>query len=263
MVLSGGYEDDEDHGEVIVYTGHGGNDPETGRQIADQALTQGNLALAVNCLTGLPVRVVRGAKLRSSFAPPVGYRYDGLYRVERYWQQTGRSGFKVWRFLLERGDLAPPPWPGFHPTPPLILGFETQLDDRVREAAGLYAPAYRREMRVQRVVRSTAVVQRVKQLHRCCCQVCGQQLCTPVGFYAEGAHIRPLGAGHNGPDSPDNVLCLCPNCHVQFDGGGFSVGHDLSILDLAQTGLTGQLRIHPQHSVGQEYLAYHRALFVP
>lgn len=34
IVLSGGYEDDFDLGNVIVYTGHGGNDPATGKQIA-------------------------------------------------------------------------------------------------------------------------------------------------------------------------------------------------------------------------------------
>src|SRR5687768_306879 len=56
IVLSGGYEDDADHGDVIIYTGHGGNDPETGRQVADQELRLGNLALAKSCLEGLPVR---------------------------------------------------------------------------------------------------------------------------------------------------------------------------------------------------------------
>jgi hypothetical protein len=30
IVVSGGYEDDEDHGDTIIYTGHGGNDPQTG-----------------------------------------------------------------------------------------------------------------------------------------------------------------------------------------------------------------------------------------
>jgi len=34
IVLSGGYEDDEDLGDEIVYTGHGGRDPETGKQVA-------------------------------------------------------------------------------------------------------------------------------------------------------------------------------------------------------------------------------------
>ncbi|MGB5855281.1 MAG: YDG/SRA domain-containing protein [Oceanisphaera sp.] len=35
IVLSGGYEDDEDNGDEIIYTGAGGNDPNTGRQNRD------------------------------------------------------------------------------------------------------------------------------------------------------------------------------------------------------------------------------------
>ena len=35
IVVSGGYEDDQDLGDTIVYTGHGGNDPNTGTQVAD------------------------------------------------------------------------------------------------------------------------------------------------------------------------------------------------------------------------------------
>src|SRR4029453_7613282 len=45
IVVSGGYEDDEDAGDVIVYTGQGGNDPATKKQIADQTLTLGNAGL--------------------------------------------------------------------------------------------------------------------------------------------------------------------------------------------------------------------------
>src|SRR5262245_43226959 len=62
IVLSGGYEDDKDDGDVIEYTGHGGNDPATGQQVADQTLDRGNLALAHSCDAHLPVRVVRGAR---------------------------------------------------------------------------------------------------------------------------------------------------------------------------------------------------------
>ena len=50
IVLSGGYVDHEDLGDVIIYTGEGGRDPNTGRQIADQQLISGNLALAENPL---------------------------------------------------------------------------------------------------------------------------------------------------------------------------------------------------------------------
>jgi len=60
LVLSEGYQDDEDFGDVIVYTGHGGRDPNSGEQVADQTFTRGNAALPRNKVLGLPVRVVRG-----------------------------------------------------------------------------------------------------------------------------------------------------------------------------------------------------------
>src|SRR5687767_1604213 len=61
IVVSGGYVDDEDFGDEIIYTGHGGNDPITKHQIADQQLIKGNAGLARSQLDGNPVRVIRGA----------------------------------------------------------------------------------------------------------------------------------------------------------------------------------------------------------
>lgn len=110
IVLNAGYEDDDDHGDLIIYTGEGGRDPSTGRQIEDQHLTRGNLALVRSHEARLPVRVVRGPKLKSRYAPGSRYRYDGLYRVEKYWSERGRSGFLVWRFQLRRADRRPQPW---------------------------------------------------------------------------------------------------------------------------------------------------------
>ncbi len=60
IIVSGGYEDDEDYGDIIIYTGHGGRDLSSGKQVADQELVRGNLALAKSCKNGLPVRVIRG-----------------------------------------------------------------------------------------------------------------------------------------------------------------------------------------------------------
>ena len=100
VVLAGGYEDTEDCGDEILYTGHGGRDPETGRQVTHQTLTCGNLALACNKRYGLPVRVIRGAREPSPYAPAAGYRYDGLYRVDAYWREVGKAGFSIWRFRL-------------------------------------------------------------------------------------------------------------------------------------------------------------------
>lgn len=100
IILSGGYEDDQDYGDIIIYTGHGGRSGVTGLQVADQHLTHQNVVLAINCQQGLPVRVIRGHNQKSACSPAEGYRYDGLYRVDRYWQEKGVSGFLVWRFRL-------------------------------------------------------------------------------------------------------------------------------------------------------------------
>lgn len=239
IVLSGGYEDDFDLGDVIVYTGHGGRDPTTGRQVRDQALTQGNLALARSQVLGLPVRVTRGSRHASPLSPQVGYRYGGLYRVEDHWYETGRSGFGIYRFRLVKltGNL--------HPAALVPPG----------DAAG---PALRKLVTVQRLVRDTDVARRVKELHDFTCQMCGQRLLSPSGAYAEAAHIRPLGAPHHGPDVLGNVLCLCPNHHVLFDLGGVAVGDDFSLI-----GMPGFLRQHRKHPLDVRHLHYHRARYAP
>jgi putative restriction endonuclease len=102
IVLSGGYEDDTDSGDVIIYTGHGGNIPRTATQYEDQELDRQNMALVISCENRLPVRVVRGSKHKSSWSPDTGYVYGGLYRVVRWWEQRGKSGFRVYRFELRK-----------------------------------------------------------------------------------------------------------------------------------------------------------------
>jgi putative restriction endonuclease len=239
IVLNGGYEDDEDSLEAIVYTGHGGNDPATGKQIADQELRDTNLALAHSCQEGLPVRVVRGYKDPSGLGPKSGYRYDGLYRVEEYWQDQGLSGHRIWRYRL--------------------VPFESPADEVIAEVASAGQPAERKKTEVQRLVRNTTVTRQVKALHDNTCQVCGLRLETAAGAYAEGAHIRPLGAPHNGPDSVENVLCLCPNDHVRFDGGAIAVNSALEVI-AADGSLIGPLRRHPSHRIAAEHLAYHQRI---
>lgn len=235
IVLSGGYEDDEDLGDELVYTGHGGRDAESGRQVSHQRLTRGNLALAHSSIEGLPVRVIRGANLNSKYGPRRGYRYDGLYMVDDYWQIEGRSGFRVWLYRLIKL--------------PSIL---TRVDV-VSEGIVAYSAPKRREMTVQRLVRDTAQARRIKALYDYQCQICGTRLEGLVGPYAEAAHIRPLGAPHHGSDSPDNILCLCPNHHVLLDHGGVGIGEDLSLI-----GADGRLTVHPQHQISEYHLHYRR-----
>lgn len=97
---SGGYVDDVDHGDWILYTGQGGRDAATGRQIADQSFdAKDNGALVTSHQRKWPVRVLRGNGA-DIYAPKHGYRYDGLYWVDDHWAEPGADGFTVCRFLM-------------------------------------------------------------------------------------------------------------------------------------------------------------------
>ncbi|KAG6395259.1 hypothetical protein SASPL_145900 [Salvia splendens] len=100
IIVSGGYEDDEDSGDVIVYTGHGGQDNH-GRQVMHQKLECGNLALERSMHYGVEVRVIRGFKYEGSANGKV-YVYDGLYKIVDTWFDVGKSGFGVFKFKLIR-----------------------------------------------------------------------------------------------------------------------------------------------------------------
>ena len=240
IVLSDKYEDDEVHEDFILYTGHGGRDPESGKQVANQVLTDANLGLARSEATGRPVRVYRKVRTPSEVA---GFRYEGLFRVTSHQYTVGKSGFGVFRFRLEPAmefnSQVPTPYATAD-----TLGSETP-------AVAETTPRY--EATIARLIRDTAVTRQVKEIYKCRCQVCDIRLMGPAGPYAEAAHIKPLGAPHHGPDVLANVLCLCPNHHVLFDLGSFGVASDLTLL-----GLPGRLHLKPAHLVDAEFLAYHR-----
>lgn len=167
---------------------------------------------------------------RTACTSEKGYRYDGLYHVSDYWSDLGRSGFKVWRFRLEKEPQK-----------------ERDLSDPTKQRPE------RVETTVQRLIRDTKKSREVKEAYDYTCQFCGTRLLTPAGPYAEGAHIQPLGEPHNGPDSSANMLCLCPNHHVLFDMGAITISDDLSLI-----GRPGSIRVITTHRIGVEYLRYHR-----
>ncbi|CAJ1932903.1 unnamed protein product [Sphenostylis stenocarpa] len=104
VIVSGGYEDDVDEGDVITYTGHGGQDKNS-RQVFHQKLEGGNLAMERSKHYGIEVRVIRGVRYEGA-ASATGklYVYDGLYRIIDSWFDVGRSGFGVFKYKLCRID---------------------------------------------------------------------------------------------------------------------------------------------------------------
>ena len=239
IVLSGGYEDDEDLGNVIVYTGEGGNDPTTKRQIENQSWqSSGNAGLLKSMNEGKPVRVIRGYKHKSPYSPSKGYTYAGLYSVVDAYMAEGKSGFLVCRFKL------------------VYSGNNVELDPSEVRVDLDHSPRQRRTQSstIVRVVRDGKLARDIKELYNYECQVCGVTIETMSGRYAEGAHIKPLGKPHKGEDAIGNLLCLCPNHHVMFDKGSFGVGEDLNLVGRA----SGSLHVHPSHTLDEDNLTYHR-----
>ena len=137
--------------------------------------------------------------------------------------------------------------------PPLEAGAEGQgatspLPDIPQVSDGavdLGEPPQRKEVVVRRVIRDTAMVRRLKAIHADTCQLCSLRLEVAGGeAYSEGHHLRPLGSPHDGPDIPENILILCPNCHAKLDFRGYS---------LEYASITQRAR----HRVAEEHVRYH------
>ncbi|WP_274559048.1 YDG/SRA domain-containing protein [Streptomyces spiramyceticus] len=248
IVLSKGYEDDVDQWFDILYTGAGGRDENTGRQVADQDWDNyGNAGLRRSRIKGYPIRVIRGLGGDEDYSPVSGYRYDGLYEILEECEEVGVSGFRICRFKLrrlvdERQELTP---------------VEQQVQDMLDGAPPRVTTT------VERIIRDTAVARRVKQWYGHTCQICRTALVVGAGgvSYAEGAHIQALGKPTNGPDVDGNVLCLCPNCHVRLDRGAIYLTDDLVVVDrYAPAPAAHQVRLKTveHHSIQKRFIRAHR-----
>jgi putative restriction endonuclease len=232
IVLSGGYPDDRDYGEVIIYTGHGGRDGK--KQVRDQDPGDaGNAGLRTSFLEQLPVRVIRG-NIKT------GYTYSGDYLVTDNWLETGIEGFVMVRFRLEKIP-------------------ELSDESAVVDSSDEDAPIEYRTSTIARRIRDPRVSRSVKLLYSHACQICGTRITASGGQpYAEGAHIRPLGLPHQGKDTLGNILCLCPNHHAQLDLGGITILDDFSVVDSSTRAEVGTLTVDINHLLDRSAITYLR-----
>lgn len=97
---------------------------------------------------------------------------------------------------------------------------------------------------IDAILRKKTLINRIKKLYNNTCQICGMQLKVgAIKYYSEVHHIIPLGRPHNGIDSLDNMICVCPNCHVQ--------------LDLKSIPLDKKLLVVSKHEINDEYITKH------
>lgn len=255
IVLSGGYVDDKDEGDYILYTGQGGQDPKTKKQIRDQVLEKGNLGLMMSKDRGIPVRVIRGTGHKSIYSPKSGYRYDGLYSIDEAFTEQSKDGPWIWRFELRKikSDEVLT-WSEPKEAIPAV-----KLSAELTAPTGNSNPERRSSGVIQRIVRNSKVTQFIKALYDNRCQFCGIQLMTSSGGYSEGAHIRPLGGTHKGSDTPDNILCLCANCHTLFDKGALYVEESsLIVKSTIYPDYESELVLLNKHLIDISNFEYHR-----
>ena len=70
--------------------------------LTDRKLESGNF------LSSTLVSTVFWDVLIESFC--IKIRYDGIYKIVKYWPEKGKSGFIVWRYFLQRDDPVSPVW---------------------------------------------------------------------------------------------------------------------------------------------------------
>jgi hypothetical protein len=123
----------------------------------------------------------------------------------------------------------------------------------------------RRKVKVTKHDRNRQQVEYVKEAEYHTCQICGIPILIPDDeYYSEAHHIHPLNEG--GIDDVDNMLCLCPNHHVEMENGVFYIDPVSRVIiyfngeQSEYHGCTLDENRNPeyQHIVRPDVLIYHR-----
>lgn len=100
---------------------------------------------------------------------------------------------------------------------------------------------------INRIIRDTILSAKLKSKYDFKCQLCGNTISAENGRkYAEAHHIQPLGTPHNGPDKQENIICLCPNCHVKLDYGIIEIKYE-------------KIFFIKGHNIHSDYIEYHNS----
>lgn len=97
---------------------------------------------------------------------------------------------------------------------------QDQIKNRIIEELSSISPKTLEFVEVNQKVykRDNKTIAQLKILRGFKCQICSYAIKIKDGsFYVEAAHIKPKS--DKGPETPDNLLILCPNHHKEFDLG--------------------------------------------
>lgn len=185
----------------------------------------------------LPVKFIRTISRVFTVSEVLSWKWKKRYQPYNEYSWTGYAKLfsgnfldEVQKnFLLSALEIDKP-----EPTTPLANDIDTEKYTQERILTETY-----------RILRDTALARRIKEIHNYLCQICNAEpIRLPNGnLYAEAHHIIPLGK-HGGFDVEENIICVCPNCHVKLDYGVIEIK-------------IGELQNVSTHRVGENYVNYH------
>ncbi len=147
----------------------------------------------------------------------------------------------------------------------VFQGFSESDAERRAAERGTQPPrggdAQRRESLIQQIIRRGENRRYLQTAYGGECQLSGVRLLMPNGLFSvDCAHIKPLGAPHNGEDVVANMLSLSPTMHRLFDRGCVQIDPNTFAIRLLYGNTmphrTHLLR-HENHIIDPANLAYH------
>jgi hypothetical protein len=235
--------DDDIGADQFTYVGEDPQGPSVdnpGRE--DQELKRGNAALREAIDTPLPIFLFFQSSDNEA------WEFRGMVDVMSFEYKPQNDRY-IYEFTLEPIDV---PTESVSQSEDII---EINNDETVPDIS----PPPRSDTKKNRIIRNTRVVQELKDLYNCRCQVCDERRQRSTGGYAEGHHLRPLGSPHHGPDNKENLLILCPDHHADFDHGMLMIdSHSYEISHAYEDELDGtKLSISQEHQVNPRFIRYH------
>ena len=115
---------------------------------------------------------------------------------------------------------------------------------------------------VETTERNQTLSQKLKNLYKNRCQICGQTVQIGVNEYSsESHHIQPVGGKHHGPDVAANIIILCPNHHLMFDRGAITIDLDNKrVIHVDETNSVHYTKLVTKHEIEERYVNYHNKL---
>ena len=195
-----------------------------------------------------------------------GYDFPGdgtgllIITAGRKYKASKRGNTQIWGDLakwftgkkIKPGDKIAiryePSAPRINNRVPIQIELTQPKDEELSPIAKDIEPSNKVPQLIYRILRDTAIARSIKVQYNFKCQLCGNTLDIGGGKqYAEAHHVRPLGSSHEGPDVSQNIICLCPNHHVQLDYGAI-------LLDKSK------ITILPGHDISEEFIHYHNTV---